>query len=81
MRDEGGRVPAVVKLDPTRPLKAMDRTITAGKQKGTTSLAVYVLEGNTLTICHDGENSDRRRPKEISSKGTQVVTVFKRGAP
>jgi uncharacterized protein (TIGR03067 family) len=78
----GGEVSrAALRVDPTRKPRAMDRVVTEGRHQGLTSLAVYDLAGDTLTICYDAENSDKRRPREFTSSGTQVILVLKRNAP
>jgi uncharacterized protein (TIGR03067 family) len=62
------------KLDPTKKPKAMDVDLPNGK-KGT---GIYVLEGDTLKVCH-GEEGDPRPTEFVSKQGTKVTVIeFKR---
>jgi uncharacterized protein (TIGR03067 family) len=51
--------------------------------KGKTWKGIYVLDGDTLTICDDAPNLDQRRPVSFETKsgsGYELIT-FKRAAP
>ncbi len=50
---------ATIKLDPLASPKTIDFVVQTGKQKGTTVLAIYALEGDTLKLCLSW---DERRP-------------------
>lgn len=55
----------------------MDITGTEGPNKGKTILAIYELEGDTLTICYDLEG--KQRPEEFATLGPQqFLATYKR---
>jgi uncharacterized protein (TIGR03067 family) len=56
-----------LKLDPAKKPKAMDITYDDGPNKGKTNRAIYVLEGDQLTICRH-QQPERERPKEFASE-------------
>jgi uncharacterized protein (TIGR03067 family) len=60
-------------LDPTVSPRALDMQYGQHRTK-----AIYVIEGDTLTVCHDARDWDRR-PKDFSGQGRdEIVQVFKR---
>jgi uncharacterized protein (TIGR03067 family) len=68
-RDQG-----TIKLDPSAKPKALDITGTDGPNKGRTILAIYALNGDTLTICYD--LSGKSRPTEFkTTEGSQLFLV------
>jgi uncharacterized protein (TIGR03067 family) len=69
---------ATMKLDPTKEPKWIDITFTEGPEKGKTRRGIYILEGDTQTICYG--DLDKDRPTEFVSKpGTgHRLVVFKR---
>jgi len=78
---------ASLKVNPTREPKTIDLTVDflhpafedRGKVLGKTILAVYVLDGDTLTLFT--ENSDRERPKRFPAKQGKGVMTLKRRKP
>jgi uncharacterized protein (TIGR03067 family) len=70
-----------IKLNPTAKPKTLDITGTDGPNKGTTFLAIYERNGDTLRICYD--LSGKSRPTEFKTKeGTQLFLVtYKREKP
>jgi uncharacterized protein (TIGR03067 family) len=69
---------ATIKLDPTANPKAVDKAITKGIGKGETTLGIYKLEGDQLTICL--ALGSKERPTEFAGKsnGHAMVVVYKR---
>jgi uncharacterized protein (TIGR03067 family) len=59
-------IASTTKIDPTADPKTMDITFTLGPDKGRTALAIYKLEGDTMTICRAAPGKDR--PTKFSSK-------------
>ncbi len=55
-----------LKVDVTKNLKTIDLIFTEGPEKGKTSLGIYELDGNILTICLGLAGRDR--PKEYVTK-------------
>jgi uncharacterized protein (TIGR03067 family) len=63
-----------IKLNPSARPKELDIAGTEGPNKGRTILAIYRLEGDTLTVCYD--LSGKSRPTEFkSTAGTQLFLV------
>lgn len=60
-KDEG-----TAKIDSSKTPKTMDVTGTDGPNKGKTLLAIYKLDGDSLTICYD--LSGKAYPTEFKSK-------------
>jgi uncharacterized protein (TIGR03067 family) len=70
-------------LDPTADPKHLEMKGTEGPLKGTVSLCIYKLDGDTLTVC---TGTSKTRPKDFVSKGNQQLEsfhlfVFKRVKP
>jgi uncharacterized protein (TIGR03067 family) len=59
-------VAGTIQIDPTGNPKTMDITFTHGDAKGQTSLGIYKIEGDLVTICR--ATPDRDRPTDFSSK-------------
>ncbi len=75
-----------VKLDPTQSPKTLDQQTQYNREKGPerfTELAIYKLEGDTLTIYYAGYSDKGKRPSEFSApKGSgRRVYVLKREKP
>ena len=69
------------RLDPTKTPKRFDFTNTSGENKGKTFLAIYKLEGDTLTYCEAAQG--KLRPSEFAAKPAsgRTLNVFKREKP
>jgi uncharacterized protein (TIGR03067 family) len=63
-----------VKLDPSSQPRAMDIVHKTGPNKGKTERAIYLLAGNTLTIC--GAEAGQDRPTEFSTVGKPGHTLL-----
>ncbi len=62
-------------LDPTKKIKEIDLILKAGPQKGRVDRGIYLLAGDTLTICIQS-NKDAPRPSEFQSlPGSQLWLV------
>ena len=66
---------STTEIDPTKAPKTLDYSFTKGPVKGMTSLAIYELKDDTLTIC--AAEPGKERPTELSSVGNTLV-VHKR---
>ena len=56
-----------IEVDPAKQPKTINVTITSeGPRKGKTSLGIYRVDGDILTLCFD--DSGKMRPKEFVSK-------------
>lgn len=55
-------------IDPTKKPKTLDLEVTKGQRIGSTSLAIYELDGDTLKACWTSLAVDRKRPKEFATK-------------
>jgi uncharacterized protein (TIGR03067 family) len=68
-------------IDPDRSPKQIDLIGTEGENKGKAAQGIYVLDGDTLTICYTMPGKER--PKEFESKPGSAATliVWKRGKP
>jgi uncharacterized protein (TIGR03067 family) len=67
-----------LKLDETQKPKTMDATDTEGDDVGKVVKAIYELSGDTLRVCHAGD--DDERPKEMATKedSSVIIMTFKR---
>lgn len=65
-----------LKLDPAKKPKAMDITYDDGPNKGNANHAIYVLEGDCLTICRH-QQPERERPKEFASESGSERAIIK----
>jgi uncharacterized protein (TIGR03067 family) len=67
------------RLDPGKNPKSIDLTITAGPAKGKTFRAIYILERDTLKICHHLKPGNKRPAEfEPGRNGEFVVVTWKR---
>ena len=64
--DEG-----TVKIDPTKKPPTMEITGTKGPNQGKTFLAIYKVDGDTLTVCYD--LSGKAYPTEFKSKADTAL--------
>jgi serine/threonine-protein kinase len=66
------------KLDPSKPPKTIDVTMTEGPNKGKVMLGIYEIDGDMLKVCFDLQG--KKRPMEFkSAPGSQTfVNVHKR---
>jgi len=72
-----------VRVNPSAKPWAIDFDHTEEALKGKTWKGIYVLDGDTLTICDNAPNLDVGRPSSFETKsgfGYEVIT-FKRAAP
>jgi uncharacterized protein (TIGR03067 family) len=67
-----GEDKGTLKFDTSGKLKAMDIIGTEGPNKGKTFLAIYELNGDSLTICYDLDG--KTRPTEFKTK--EQTTLF-----
>jgi uncharacterized protein (TIGR03067 family) len=63
-------------LDPATKPKAMDVTYDDGPNKGKTNRAIYVLQGNVLTICRH-QQPEMERPQEFTSEAGSDRALMK----
>lgn len=70
---------AKIKLDDTREPKQITIQDDDGKL---TFRGIYVLDGDTLKVCMNGDGSDVRRPEEfVTKKGTPLILVTLKRRP
>jgi uncharacterized protein (TIGR03067 family) len=79
---EGKEYDVAIKVDPTKTPKILDRKVInrEGPLKDLVSRAIYELEGDTLRICFNAEQEDKR-PTKFTSEATIVVVTFAREKP
>jgi uncharacterized protein (TIGR03067 family) len=66
---------AILTLDPTKSLKAIDMKLADGPNKGETAEGIYKLESDTLTICRP-RLPPQPRPTDFTTKpGTDRFLV------
>jgi uncharacterized protein (TIGR03067 family) len=73
----------IIWVNPSAKPWAIDFEHTEEALKGKTWKGIYVLDGDTLTICDNAPNLDEGRPDSFETKsgsGYEVIT-FKRAAP
>jgi uncharacterized protein (TIGR03067 family) len=67
------------RIDPTKKPKVFEETHTSGAKRGQSSVGIYKLEGDRLTICLPETGKDNRPTGFVSKAGTgHELTVFKR---
>jgi RNA polymerase sigma-70 factor (ECF subfamily) len=64
------------RLDPAKTPKAMDITYDDGPNKGKTNHAIYILEGDVLTICRH-QLPEKDRPQEFTAKAGSGRSLIK----
>jgi uncharacterized protein (TIGR03067 family) len=81
MVDPRGTYRGIAEIDPTATPKTIDVVFTEGLEAGKTVIGIYVLDGDTYTLCSTGAN--RPRPKQLESKAgtTDSLTVLTRIKP
>ena len=62
-------------IDPEKSPKALDFKITKGPDAGKTQLAVYEIDGDSLTFCVT-EAGSKKRPEALEAKADTGVTMF-----
>jgi len=67
-----------VKFDSSAKIKTMDVVGTEGPNKGKTILAIYELDGDTLTICYDLSGKNRPSKFETQPKTQLFLVTYKR---
>jgi uncharacterized protein (TIGR03067 family) len=72
-----------VRVDPSTKPAAIDFEHTEGSLKGKAWKGIYALDGDTLIICDNAENLDKRRPAAFQAKSGSgyVLITFKRAKP
>ena len=73
---DGKAEQATIKIDPLKKPKTIDMILLGGPDKGKTVQGIYVIEGDTLTIC--GSQAGRERPTEFKGGKEVNLMVFKR---
>lgn len=62
-------------IDPTQTPRTMDLFYTQGPNNGQTTVAVYEVEDDKLTVCYSLNSN--MRPTELSSAGDQIRVLVK----
>jgi uncharacterized protein (TIGR03067 family) len=72
-----------VRVDPNAKPAAIDFEHTEANLKGKAWKGIYILDGETLTICDNAPNLDKGRPTAFEAKGGSgyVSITFKRAKP
>jgi uncharacterized protein (TIGR03067 family) len=67
-------------MDPSAKPVAIDFEHTGGVLKGKAWKGIYALDGDTLAICDNAPNLDKRRPAAFEAKSGSgyVLITFKR---
>jgi uncharacterized protein (TIGR03067 family) len=70
-------------VDPGLKPAAIDFAHTEGTLKGKAWKGIYVLDGDTLTMCDNAPNLDKGRPAALEAKSGSgyVLITFKRAKP
>jgi uncharacterized protein (TIGR03067 family) len=71
---------ATFRLDVASTPRALDLTYTEGPMKGTTSLGIYELDGDTWEICFSSSGKDRPRGFDTGAGSGHVLQTLKRPA-
>jgi uncharacterized protein (TIGR03067 family) len=71
------------RVDPGLKPAAIDFAHTEGTLKGKAWKGIYVLDGDTLTMCDNAPNLDKGRPAALEAKSGSgyVLITFKRAKP
>ena len=82
-KDDKPLYAGTVRLDPSTKPAAIDFEHTEGALKGKAWKGIYALDGDTLTICDNAPNLDKRRPVAFEAKSASgyVLITFKRAKP
>jgi uncharacterized protein (TIGR03067 family) len=82
-RDGKSLYAGTVRVDPRAKPAAIDFTHKQGVLSGKAWKGIYVLDGDTLTICDNAQNPDKGRPTafEAKSGSGNVLITFKRAKP
>jgi uncharacterized protein (TIGR03067 family) len=82
-RDGKSLYAGTVRVDPRAKPAAIDFTHNEGVLKGKAWKGIYVLDGDTLTICDNAPNLNKRRPTAFEAKSGSgyVLITFKRAKP
>jgi uncharacterized protein (TIGR03067 family) len=77
---DGGNA-GLYKIDPTRNPKQLNIVIGGGEEKGKVYLAIYKIEGDTMTQCM--ELSNKNRPHEFTGKAGSgcALEIWQRQKP
>jgi uncharacterized protein (TIGR03067 family) len=67
-------IASTIKTDPGKSPRTMDITFTEGPDKGKTSLGIYKVEGDVLTICRAAPGQDR--PAAFASRAGSGHTLM-----
>ena len=80
LRESKVFIASTTKIDPTQGPMTIDMTYTEGDPKGTTSLGIYKIEDDLLTICR--ATPGKARPAEFTSKpgSGDTLMTYKRAA-
>lgn len=66
-------------IDPSKKPKTMDSTATVGPDKGKKTVAIYVIEGDTLKMCSSPAGNDKRPAEFASPAGSDnQLATYKR---
>jgi len=68
-----------IRVEPSKKPRAIDFEHTEGVLKGKAWKGIYVLDGDTLTICDNAPNLDKGRPAALEAKSGSgyVLITFK----
>ena len=62
-------------IDPKQSPKTLDLFYTSGPNNGSTTVAVYEVDGDNLTVCYSLNSNNR--PTELKSEGDQTRLLVK----
>jgi uncharacterized protein (TIGR03067 family) len=82
-KDRKSLYSGTVQVDANTKPAVIDFQHAEGGLKGKTWKGIYVLDGETLTICDNAENLDAARPSEFAAKSGSgyVLVTFDRARP
>jgi uncharacterized protein (TIGR03067 family) len=82
-KDRKSLYSGTVQVDANTKPAVIDFQHAEGGLKGKTWKGIYVLDGQTLTICDNAENLDAVRPSELAAKSGSgyVLVTFNRAKP
>jgi uncharacterized protein (TIGR03067 family) len=81
LRSGAGSTGGTFLIDPTKNPKTMDTETLIGEAKGTKSVGIYQLEGDTLRVCYSTD--PKARPTEFSAgkDSKRALVVYQRAKP